>query len=155
MPIKLNVGLSRKVGEANYGSRGASINLEMEVDTSVAADPSQLQTYIHNVFDLVRTALEQELRGRVVTTANVTPAALARVLRSRNTSRQPNGRAQRPATTAQSAALRRLADQGQMDLPGFLQERYGVDRPEALTVAQASQAIDALKESLSKERSDT
>jgi hypothetical protein len=28
--MKLNVGLSRKVGEPNYGSRGASVNLELD-----------------------------------------------------------------------------------------------------------------------------
>ena len=30
--IKLNCGFSRKVGEANYGSRGASVNLELEIE---------------------------------------------------------------------------------------------------------------------------
>jgi hypothetical protein len=29
--LKLNAGLSRKVGEPDYGSRGASVNLELEV----------------------------------------------------------------------------------------------------------------------------
>ncbi|MGZ0174755.1 MAG: hypothetical protein ACKVHE_35095 [Planctomycetales bacterium] len=31
MPMKLNVGLSRKIGEPNFGSRGASVNLELEL----------------------------------------------------------------------------------------------------------------------------
>ncbi len=35
MPMKLNVGLSRKVGEPNYGSRGASVNLELELDAAL------------------------------------------------------------------------------------------------------------------------
>ena len=37
MPLKLNVGASRKVGDNNYGSRGASINLEMELDGTLRA----------------------------------------------------------------------------------------------------------------------
>ena len=40
--IKLNCGFSRKVGEANYGSRGASVNLELELATDAVRDADGL-----------------------------------------------------------------------------------------------------------------
>src|SRR5690242_8804938 len=43
MPLKLNVGLSKKVGESNYGSRGANLNLELEVEGSLVSEPTKLQ----------------------------------------------------------------------------------------------------------------
>ena len=35
MPMKLNVGVSRKVGLPDYGSVGASCNLELELDSGM------------------------------------------------------------------------------------------------------------------------
>lgn len=33
--LKLNVGFTNEVGEANYGSRGAAVNLELKLDSSL------------------------------------------------------------------------------------------------------------------------
>ena len=63
MPLKLNVGASKKVGENNYGSRGASINVEMELDSALVGDPARLQERIRQLFGLVRTSLAEELNG--------------------------------------------------------------------------------------------
>jgi len=46
MPLKLNVGLSRKVGDTNYGSRGASVNVELELESSLVGEPAKLQERI-------------------------------------------------------------------------------------------------------------
>jgi hypothetical protein len=63
MPLKLNIGLSRKIGEANYGSRGASVHVEMELDSSLVSEPARLQERIRQLFGLVRSSLAEELNG--------------------------------------------------------------------------------------------
>lgn len=61
MPVKLNIGLSRKVGEANYGSRGASINLEVELDSGVLQDAVQLRERVRELYQLARQSVDEEL----------------------------------------------------------------------------------------------
>ena len=39
--LRLNAGFSRKVGETNYGSRGARVNVELEVESKLIGDPDE------------------------------------------------------------------------------------------------------------------
>ena len=55
--MKINVGLCRKVGASNNGSRGASINLELELDSSLVGDPAKLKERIRPLFGVVRASL--------------------------------------------------------------------------------------------------
>jgi hypothetical protein len=59
--IKVSAGLSRKVGEANYSSRGGSVHLEQEFDAGVIHNPDRLRDGIRELFALARRALEEEL----------------------------------------------------------------------------------------------
>ena len=46
MPVTLNVGYSRKIGEPNYGSRGASVNLQIEREAALAGDAHAVKDQI-------------------------------------------------------------------------------------------------------------
>ena len=61
--IKLNAGFSRKVGEANYSSRGASVNLELELESSVIESPEKMHERIRALFALARRAVDEELQN--------------------------------------------------------------------------------------------
>ena len=65
MPTTLNVGLSKKVGEPDYGSRGASVNLETELDAGLVNDPDRLRDRIRQLFQCsVSTALFVNVANR-------------------------------------------------------------------------------------------
>ncbi|WP_164104577.1 hypothetical protein [Candidatus Laterigemmans baculatus] len=149
MSMKLNVGLSRKIGESNYGSRGASCHVEVELDfATLSHDPARFQQRAQEAFAACRQAVEEELAQ--------SPAA-ASIAHQRNnrtyTSPPPTAgprvsttNSPRPATAAQVKAIRAIAHRAGIQLASELNERYGVHSPEGLDLRQASQLIDVLKE---------
>ncbi|HEV3262762.1 MAG TPA: hypothetical protein VG013_38355 [Gemmataceae bacterium] len=152
MPLKLNVGLSRKVGEANYGSRGATVNVELEVDSSLVSEPAKLQEKIRQLFGLVRTSLAEELNGGNGHAHPPAPDPNSReTTQNRGTSTTTSrynslcGGSPRPATPSQVKAIYAITRSQRLDLTALLQERFRVGRPDALTIKEASQLIDELK----------
>ncbi len=129
--LKLNVGLARKIGEANYSSRGASVNLELEVESTLVEEPRRLQERIQGLFQLAQASIDEKLQGSRT-----------------NGHKQQNGRPKlttRLATHSQCRALRAIANRQRLDLNELLHERYDVDCPEDLGISQASTMIDHLR----------
>ena len=62
--LKLNAGFSRKVGESNFGSRGASVNVELELESHLINDPDGLRSRISGLFDLARRSVDDELKSQ-------------------------------------------------------------------------------------------
>ena len=50
MPLKTNIGVSRKIADNSYGSRGASVNLEVELDSTFINEPERFHDRIRQVF---------------------------------------------------------------------------------------------------------
>jgi len=61
--IKLNVGACRKVSDNHYGSKGGNVNIELELDSSLALDSQKLRDHIRKLFDLANASLSEELQG--------------------------------------------------------------------------------------------
>ena len=62
MPLKLNVGLMKKIGQPRYGSLSASCRLEIELDASLLdGEPDGLQDRAQRTFAVCRRAVEAEL----------------------------------------------------------------------------------------------
>ena len=163
MPLKLNVGVSRKVGLPDYGSVGASCSLELELDGSLLkGDLEAFHSQVRHAYGAARQAVHDELarlqaagtqaptkpRARDAVNGSGAGNGHARgngeaVLAGRTAAEAP--RRGKPATANQVNAIRSIARQKGADLVAILRSEYDVEMPEDLTLRQASALIDRLK----------
>ena len=147
--IRLNVGASRKVSDNHYGSKGGNVNIELELDSSLALDSQKLRDHIRKLFDLANASLEEELQS------NNEPAS-AEELRNQPNESSFNGNGAGHAVTA---APVRFATEKQIVCIQGLARKHGIPVPELLkqagvrvfndmSVRHASAMIESLKGSI-------
>ena len=61
MGVKLNVGVSKKIGLPDYGSAGSTCNLELELDNAALDRPDEFHRRVREAYAACRTAVEDEL----------------------------------------------------------------------------------------------
>jgi hypothetical protein len=170
MPLKLNVGVSRKMGLPDYGSVGASCNLEMELDAGLLErDLDGFQARIRGAYVAAHQAVHDELArlhapGEEKTAPSPPAATVSKPENgdrrtNSNSESNPNGkgtiaevqsdrpRVRKPASASQVKAILAIARRQDADLVSLLRQEFDVERPEELSLRQASELIDLLKAS--------
>ena len=146
--IKLSVGACKKITDGNYGSRGGNVNIEVEVDSSLAGDSAKLQAHIRHLFELARRSLTEELQ------ANNEPASVedshyhrdGAILNGNGAGNAVSVAPVRYATEKQILCIQGLARKNGIPVPELLKQA-GVRVFNDLSVRQASQMIESLKSS--------
>ncbi len=158
MPMKVSIGLSKKVGLPDYGSLGASCNVEVELDGALLqTDVEKFQQHVKRAYQACAQAVNEELARSHSTNGNGAPPTNGQSTNGNghttsNGNGHPtsngngNGRSngQRQATQSQIKAIYGIARNQRIDV-GQLMERYGVKKPDELDLKTASKVIDSLK----------
>ena len=138
MPLKLNVGVSKKLGLPEYSSVGASCNVEIELDPGLLEhDLDAFHDRARAAYMACHLAVEDDLARSQATARSAVhgrngTASTNGTHASRGGS--ANGRPRLPATASQVRAIIAIARKQDADLEGLLRDEYGVDRPEDLSL---------------------
>ncbi len=170
MPLKLSVGLSRKLGQPNYGSLGAVCQVELELDQSLLqSDLETFQRRVQRAYVACSQAVDDELARQQQRMSHSDSAALMTggsadvggagdFGRSSGRQEPPSGNGESHRATPRSSRgqisdkqlqyIRQLAGQisevGMAGLPTLCSRMFGKDLP-VLSSFEASSLIDQLK----------
>ncbi len=159
MPMKLNVGVCRKIGQPDYGSIGASCNVELELSGSLLKDdPEAFGQQVGSAYAACRQAVSDELARHQQADGPTTsgsqrrapsrPAPAANPPQNGGAVTNGNGSGGRQATDKQMTYIRQLSGQikglGVRRLDTLSGNMYGKPVVE-LSSFEASGLIDCLK----------
>ncbi len=150
MPLKLSVTISKKIGQPDFGSLGATCSIEVELPHSIVFDDLEaFHRHARNVYVAATQAVNDELaRQQAAEKATQdnghSPATNGRGAGHSNGNghKASNGR---KATASQIRAIHAIINRQGLDLVQTLRDRYGVEYAEDLSISQASTLIDELK----------
>jgi len=148
MPLKLNVGLARKIGQPDYGSLCASCHVEVELDQSlINHDLEEFHRRVQNAFVACSQAVGDELT-RQQTNDGKQPAETPVAQSAQNGNGNGSSQATPAASQKQVDYMLQLAKQvtglGHQRLELLTNTLYSKSTT-SLTSLEASGVIDTLK----------
>ena len=149
MGMKISVGLQKKVGQPNFGSAGASCHVEFEVDPGLIE--SNLEAFhgkVNSAFLACRQAVNAQLRQQDGNQPEMAPASTHRPLPDRQQDRRPEPQRGGTATANQIRAIYGLCRRKRLDPQKLAHERFDRYVVEDLTIREASELLDELKQDM-------
>jgi hypothetical protein len=149
--LKLQAGVSKKVGLPGFSSASASCTIEAELDSSLLQDPEGFQIIAQRAYHSCEQAVQDQIARltsegteasqpqesiEVRTSPAVSGAPVTRIPAAQF-SNQPSPR---PATASQMKAIWAIAARRRIDLVGLLRERLGLTTADELGIRQASES---------------
>ena len=155
MAVTVSAGLQQKVGQPDYGSFGASCHVEFEIDRClIDQDLDGFHQKVADAFAACRQAVNDQLAPQPEhSSPNGNGHAGNNSIRNGHAHTNGNGNGQGngarqevgSATQSQVRAIFAIAKREQVDPATVVRERFNVQRPEDLTIREASTLIDDLK----------
>ena len=154
MAMKVAVGLQRKVGQPNFGSLGASCHVEFEIDPAlIESNLDGFHGKVNGAFLACRQAVNAQLRQQEGSQPDLPTTATHKALPDRRPERRPEPQLGGSVTPNQLKAIYGLARRNRLDPQKLVHDRFDRYVPEDLTIREASELLDELKQDRSVARS--